>query len=94
MRVISLNLNGIRSAFSKHFTFQLTALANATMEQQLVNFDNSLKNQAIQAALQGDWNNATLLNQQILQEEPENIASKLMYIVDTRKKNGKYYLSH
>lgn len=34
---------------------------------------NSLKNQAIQTALQGDWNNAISLNQQILQEEPENI---------------------
>jgi tetratricopeptide (TPR) repeat protein len=34
---------------------------------------NSLKNQAIQTALQGDWNSAITLNQQILQEEPENI---------------------
>lgn len=34
---------------------------------------NSLKNQAIQTALQGDWNSAISLNQQILQEEPENI---------------------
>lgn len=34
---------------------------------------NSLKNQAIQTALQGDWNTAINLNQEILQEEPENI---------------------
>ena len=34
---------------------------------------NSLKNQAIHTALQGDWNSAISLNQQILQEEPENI---------------------
>ncbi len=34
---------------------------------------NSLKNQAIQAALHGDWNNAITLNKEILQEEPENI---------------------
>ena len=33
----------IRSAFGQQFTFQLTALANATMEQQFFNFDNSLK---------------------------------------------------
>ena len=32
----------IRSAFSEHFAFQFTAFANATLEQQLKNFDNTL----------------------------------------------------
>ena len=36
---------------------------------------NSLKNQAIHTALQGDWNSAISLNQQILQEEPENMGA-------------------
>src|SRR4051812_19159026 len=33
----------------------------------------SLKSQAIQTALVGDWNNAVMLNQSILLEEPDDI---------------------
>jgi tetratricopeptide (TPR) repeat protein len=33
----------------------------------------SIKSQAIQTALVGDWNNAIILNQQILEEEPNDI---------------------
>ncbi|MEI9956641.1 MAG: ATP-binding protein, partial [Ferruginibacter sp.] len=33
----------IRSVFKQHFTFHLTGLANATSEQQLINFDAALK---------------------------------------------------
>src|SRR5256885_4200475 len=34
---------------------------------------SSLKNQAIQTALLGDWSNAIALNQDILQEDPNDI---------------------
>lgn len=33
----------IRSVFKRHFTFQLTGLANANTEQQLANFNNALQ---------------------------------------------------
>ncbi len=70
----------IRSAFGQHFTFQLTALANATMEQQLANFDIALKkaNKKLKVPPAKNWFTAFVQLTRFL--EKSTAAKKVVFI--------------